>query len=108
RRIPGQVPLAAPFDRVLGQPLRPASRNLGLLPTDALRPPGDDQRRPAGLTQPPARHPRTAALREFNLPMSVRVNRFTSSRRRRPGNVRFTPIVLPKSFCTADQKFSGL
>src|SRR5262249_41625605 len=49
--IPGPVPLAAPFGRLLGQPLRPASRNLGLLPTDALRPPRDDQGRPAILSR---------------------------------------------------------
>src|SRR5262249_58128131 len=51
RGIPGPVPLAAPFGRLLGQPLRPASRNLGLLPTDALRPPRDDQGRPAILSR---------------------------------------------------------
>ena len=57
RGIPGAVPLAAAFGRLLGQPQRPASGALGLLPEDALRPPGDDQRRPAGLTvSPTARH----------------------------------------------------
>ncbi len=34
---------------LLGQPLRPASGALGLLPTDAIRPSGDDQRRSAIL-----------------------------------------------------------
>ena len=47
--IPGAVPLATPFGRILGQPQRPASSALGLLPSDALRPPGDDQRRSAVL-----------------------------------------------------------
>ncbi len=48
-RIPGAVPLATPLGRLLGQPLRPASGAVGLLPADALRPPRDDQRRSAVL-----------------------------------------------------------
>ena len=44
RGIPGAVPLAAAFGRVLGQPLRPAPGALGLLPADALRPPRHHQR----------------------------------------------------------------
>src|SRR5665213_3237360 len=39
--VPVPLPLVGEFDRVLGQPLRPAPRNVGLLAAHPLRQPGD-------------------------------------------------------------------
>ena len=47
--VPVPLPLAGEFRRVLGQSLRPASRDVGLLAAHAVRQPGDGQGRPARL-----------------------------------------------------------
>jgi taurine dioxygenase len=51
--IPVPLSLATQFGRVLGQPLRPAPRAMGLLPASPARLPGHDRRRPAILTPLP-------------------------------------------------------
>ena len=50
---PVPLSLATQFGRVLGQPLRPAPRAMGLLPASPARLPGHDRRRPAILTPLP-------------------------------------------------------
>ena len=47
--VPVPLPLARELDRVLGQPLRPAPRDVGLLAAHALRPPRHGQGRPTVL-----------------------------------------------------------
>ena len=47
--VPMPLPLAGELDRLLGQSLRPASRDVGLLAAHPFRPPGNGQGRPAGL-----------------------------------------------------------
>ena len=45
--VPVPLPMAAPFHRHVGQPLRPTRRHLGLLPGNAKRHPGDGEGRSA-------------------------------------------------------------
>ena len=51
------------LDRLLGQSLRPAPRDVGLLAAHALRKPGNRQGRPAGLNEPATQFAQTRHLR---------------------------------------------
>ena len=50
--VPVPLPLAGELDRVLGQSLRPAPRDVGLLAAHPLRQPRHGQGRPAGVSRP--------------------------------------------------------
>src|SRR5207253_1495998 len=65
--VPLPLPLAGELRGLLGQPLRPTPRDVGLLPAAAPRPPRDHQRRQAllpGLTVDFEYAPEQQAFRE--------------------------------------------
>ena len=88
--VPVPLPLAGELDRLLGQSLRPAPRDVGLLAAHALRPPRHRPGRPAGLTPTTAPTPTTP-----HQPPRHRTNRPNRHGRACPGHRRTRPHTKP-------------